>query len=303
MLLGRVARMYYEHGLTHQEIATTLGLSRVRVTRLLAEAREKGLVEIIVHVTDSLFADEERELSERYGLKQAWVAPSVAESAKADKAFASVGGEALAQIIDKGSVVALGLSTAVALAVSEFPKRALEASFVPIAGSSGGLATGANPHELALELASRTSGRAFHIPAPLLAATAEAADSAYADPGVQSVLSKAASAHVLIAGVGGMEAGQGILLSSLSTEQRDDLISRGAVGDIGGRFFDSECKPVKGALDDRIVGLSLEALLEIPIRIGIVRGKTKTSSTRVALTGQMVNMLVTDIDTARALLA
>ena len=42
MLLGRVARMYYEHGLTHQEIANALGLSRIRVTRLLAEARDKG---------------------------------------------------------------------------------------------------------------------------------------------------------------------------------------------------------------------------------------------------------------------
>lgn len=303
MLLGRVARMYYELGLTHQEIANTLGLSRVRVTRLLAEARDKGLVEIIVHVTDSMFASEERALSERYGLKQAWIAPSVSEGPRAEKAFATVGGDALGQVIDKGFVVALGLSTAVAQVVREFPKRSLEASFIPIAGSSPGLATGANPHELALELASRSEGQAFHLPAPLLAATPEAAASAYADPGVQDVLKKAASADVLIAGVGAMGTGQGILLSALNEEQRQDLVNRGAVGDIGGRFFDLACQPVKGPLDERIVGLSLEALMGIPTRVGVARGKTKTDSIRTALTGQLINMLVTDIDTARALLS
>ncbi|WP_181034140.1 sugar-binding transcriptional regulator [Arthrobacter sp. GMC3] len=300
--MGRVARMYYEHGLTHQEIANLLGVSRVRVTRLLAEARESGMVEIIVHVAESLFADEEQALVERYGIKQAWVAPSVAEASKADRAFAVLGAESLSQIIEKGSVVALGLSTAVALVVSSFPMRPLEASFVPLAGSTGGLAKGANPHQLALELAARTQGSAFHLPAPLLAASTEAALSAYADPGVKEVLVMAEGADVLVAGLGGMEAGQGILLGNLTADQREDLLRRGAVGDMGGRFFDAAGNAVTGPLDDRVVGVTLEALKSIPNRLVVARGATKVTPLKAALAGGLVNMLVTDVDTARALL-
>ena len=82
MLLGRVARMYYELGMTHQEIATALGLSRIRVTRLLAEARAQGIVEITVHSDEPLFADEQRALTDRFGLAQAWLSPSLGDPQK-----------------------------------------------------------------------------------------------------------------------------------------------------------------------------------------------------------------------------
>ncbi|PPF73448.1 hypothetical protein C5E07_14515 [Pseudoclavibacter sp. RFBJ3] len=302
MLLGRVARMYYEHGLTHQEIANALGLSRIRVTRLLAEARESGLVEIVVHVQDSLFADEERDLAARYDLRQAWVAPSVADSAKADRAFAAVGAEALVSVIEKDAVVALGISTAVALVAAQVPEQALGAKFVPIAGSGGGLVNGANPHELASTLGRRTSGQAFHLPAPLLAASADAAKSAYADPGVQEVLRLACGAGVLVAGLGGTEANQGLLLKSLDADARAALTAQGAVGDLAGRFFDAQGEAVLGALDERIVGLTLEQMRTIPRRLVMAHGVTKLPALRAALGSGLINMLVTDSETAAALL-
>lgn len=303
MLLGRVARMYYEHGLTHQEIADTLGVSRIRVTRLLAEARETGVVEIIVHVEESLFADDERDLAAAFGLRQVWISPSVADEQKAARAFASVGAEALAAKLEPDAVVALGLSTAVALVAEEFPEQPLAASFVPVAGSVSGLVNGANPHELALAFARRTNGRAFHLPAPLLAASPEAAAASLADPGVREVLELAARADTLVAGIGGTARGQGLLLSSLGDAEREHLLADGAVGDLAGRFFDADGEAVHGALDARVVGLGLDELRAIPNRLGIARGETKLAALRTALSSGLVNLLVTDSDTARALLA
>ncbi len=302
MLLGRVARMYYEHGMTHQEIANALGLSRVRVTRLLAEARERGLVEIVVHVEESLYADEERDLSSRFDLRQVWIAPNVADSAKQDRAFALVGADALTSVIEKDATVALGLSSAVALAASQLPTRSLGASFIPVAGSGSGLVNGANPHEIALTLATRTSGQAFHLPAPLLAATDSSASSFYTDPGVQRMLQLATQADVLIVGLGGTAHDEGLLLGALSDQQRDELISEGAVGDISGRFFDRSGHPVRGTLDARIVGLTLQDLQRIPTRLGISRGANRVDALRAALDNKLLNMLVTDIKTAMALL-
>lgn len=295
--------MYYEHGLTHQEIANALGLSRVRVTRLLADARASGIVEITVHGSDSLFADEERDLVAQYNLKQAWIAPNVPNEAKATKAFATVGAEGLCQLIEKDSVVGLCLSTAVALVASQFPSLQLGATFVPVAGGSSGLANRASPNELASLFAERTHGRAFHLPAPLLAASAESARLARSDPGVSETLSLAAKADLLICGIGGIEPGQGILLSSFSNNDRQALVDRKAVGDLAGRFFDRDGQLVDGPLNDRVVGLSLDSLRAIPTRVAIARGEKRVPALRAALTSGLSNILITDIDTARTLLA
>jgi len=302
MLLGRVARMYYEHGLTHQEIANALGLSRVRVTRLLAEARDSGLVEIVIHADESAFADEERALLERFGLRQAWISPAVPDEVKSERSFGAVGAEALGAMIGKDEVVGIGLSTAVSLALNAFTARPLGASFVPLTGSSGGLATGANPHEIALTLAARTGGRAFHLPAPLLAANASAARAATSEPGTAEVLGLARRAQLLVAGIGGMTAGEGILLRSLDEAERADLVARGAVGDLAGRFFDTDGAAVEGPLDERIIGLSLAEMASVPNRLVIARGASKVDALRVALAKGLVNMIVTDSATAEALL-
>ena len=75
-MVGRVARLYYEHGLTHAEIASMLDVSRIKVTRMLADARRRGIVEITVHSDERPFADLEEALVERFGLQSAWVSPS-----------------------------------------------------------------------------------------------------------------------------------------------------------------------------------------------------------------------------------
>lgn len=47
--MERIARLYYERGLTQDEIAQDLKVSRPLISRLLNEAREVGIVEVRVH--------------------------------------------------------------------------------------------------------------------------------------------------------------------------------------------------------------------------------------------------------------
>jgi len=303
MLLGRVARMYYELGMTHQEIATALGMSRIRVTRLLAEARAQGIVEITVHSDEPLFADEQRALTDRYGLEQAWLSPTLNDPEKDAGSFAKVGAEAIESVVDHAAVVALGLSSAVAAAVEAFGSHPrIHAEFVPLGGSSGGRSRGSNPHELALRLAARTGGQAFHVPAPLVAATEEAAQLALSDPSVSAVLARAAQADVMIAGIGGMSLGEGLLLPSLNQGQRAELTSKGAVGDLAGRYFDRAANPIDSDLDRRVVSADLATLRRIPRRLIIARGTAKVEPLRTAFEGGLATAVVTDVETARALL-
>lgn len=64
-LLSKVSKLYYERGLNQQEIADKLHLSRPKVSRLLQQAQEEGIVQITVHSPPGTFADLEEALETR----------------------------------------------------------------------------------------------------------------------------------------------------------------------------------------------------------------------------------------------
>ena len=68
-----VAQMYYEDGLTQTDIFQSIGVTRSAVSRMLSEARKKGVVNI--HINRPLRYDEELEidLAKRFKLQRAHV--------------------------------------------------------------------------------------------------------------------------------------------------------------------------------------------------------------------------------------
>ncbi|MBK1782693.1 sugar-binding transcriptional regulator [Prauserella cavernicola] len=301
-LQGRVARLHYQHGMTHQEIGDLLGLSRVKVTRLLADARRAGIVEIRIHSSSNPFEDLETALVGRYGLQQAWVAPSFADARRTWDSVGMAGAECLRALVPTTGTVAIGLSSSVAAILPHLhPEPRPDIGFVPLAGSWGGMSRGMNPHELALKLGSAFGARTYHLPAPILASTPEAGAAFREDPGVRETMALAGGADLLIAGVGGMDRASGILVDALSAAERTQLAADGAVGDISARFFDTDGRGVPGRLDERVVGLSLEALSAIRHRVAVSFGPHKVAALDTALRTGLMNMVVTDVDTAKSL--
>ncbi|MFJ5123063.1 sugar-binding transcriptional regulator [Kitasatospora sp. NPDC088548] len=299
--LGKIARLYYEHGLTHQEIADLCGLSRIKVTRLLAEARRVGIVEITVHSDDHLFVGLESALGRAYPLRQAWVGPTFEDEARAAHSLGAVAAECVSALLEDRATVAVGLSASVATIPRHLrPGAARDVNFVPLTGSGGGISRAASSHELALAFAAGAGGHAYHLPAPLLARTPQAAQVWREDPAVQETLERAVSADVLVAGIGGRT---GLLVENLSASDLAATRGRGAVGDISGRFFDANGAAVPCEVDDRLIGLSLAQLRAVPVRIGVARGAAKLQALRVALSQGLINVLVTDSSTAEGLLA
>jgi DNA-binding transcriptional regulator LsrR (DeoR family) len=79
-LLYKIAKAYYEDGFTQGQIGKRFGMSRIKVSRLLQQARQEKLVQITVISPEDSNADLERELECTYGLDEAVViSPSSAE--------------------------------------------------------------------------------------------------------------------------------------------------------------------------------------------------------------------------------
>lgn len=302
-LLGKVARLHYEHGLTHQEVAELLGLSRVKVTRLLAEARRTGVVDIIVHSDEHLFLELETRLVEQFGLQRAWVGPSLADD-RAASSLGALGAQCLTTLITPDvRTVVVGFSTSVAQALAQMPTlQRQDVGFIPATGTPAGLANRGSGVKLTLGFADALGGHSYHLPAPLLASTPAIADVLRSEVAVRDVLDRAAGADLLIAGMGAMGADSRMLINGLSDDHLANLTAAGAVGDLCARFFDADGSAVPSEVDERLIGLTLDELTAIPNRVVIASGAGKVAALKAALTGGLVNTLVTDTGTAEALL-
>ena len=304
-LIGKAARLYYEFGLTHREIAEMLGISRVKVTRLLSQARDTGIVQITVNSDASPYAAFETQLVARFGLDEAVVVPSLEGEARRRGAVARGAASYLQRVLRDGMTVTIGLSRTVAL-VPEFivaPTR-VDATFVPLGGGLSRTSHAVNAHESTERLAQLFGGSAEHLHAPAVMGSREVAIALRREPAISRALKRAAEADLALVGIGAMATATVNLLASgdITRDELAELREGGAVGDIGARFFDRHGRPVAHELNDRLIGLTLEEIARIPVRVGAVSGAEKHTALQAALKAALVTVLVTDAAMAQRLL-
>jgi deoxyribonucleoside regulator len=308
----RAATMYYLDGLTQAEIAQRLGVSRPTAGRLVARAKAHGLVRIEIVVPadlrEDLHAEEERALEERFGLIEAVVTGHGVDlgSPGRPEAFASVGRAAAALLLRRLSpsdtvgftwgpenvAVARALSSGVATC------RAV----VQLDGSMSTAVYQTGTEFILSRCAEVLHADTYRLPAPLYADPATVA-SIRSDSGMSRTLDAGRRAEVMIFGIGAVSTSTTLFEGNfLDTGMLDELISLGAVGEIGGRFFDADGRPVDSELQRRAVSIALEDIQACPTTILVSSGVSKHAATLGALRGKLARYLVCDIDCARWLL-
>ena len=66
----KIASMYYEEGLTQAEIARQRGVSRSLISKILMDAKNEGIVEVIINSENAYTTGLERKL-ERFQIQNA----------------------------------------------------------------------------------------------------------------------------------------------------------------------------------------------------------------------------------------
>jgi deoxyribonucleoside regulator len=281
----RAATLYYLDGLTQAEIAAKLGVSRPTAGRLIARAKARGLVriEVVVPPTlkDDLHADEERLLEKRYGLTEAVVTGHLSEN---DVLGFTWGPEQVA------AVTALTPGVASCRVVVQLDGAMSTAAYQT--GMEFILSRGAD----------MLRASAMRLPAPLYADPSTVV-SMRSDSVISRTLEAGRRADTMLFGVGSTTTSTTLFEGSfLDTRMLDELVSLGAVGEIGGRFFDAHGVPVVTELAHRAVSVPLEDVRKCEKTILVCSGPPKHEATRAALRGGLAKLLVCDIDCARWLL-
>ena len=303
-LMTRVASQYYLEGMTQEAVARSLRLSRPKVGRLLDRARITGIVEITVHVPRDLGLQVEAALVAEFGLDQVLlVNDQTDETGQRESVARAVAGFLKRQLSD-GDVVALGMGRNVG-AVPDFvgtpPPRA--ATFVSAIGGSPLVDTGVNPNEICRRLAEAFAGSAEVLYAPAYAETPAVRDAFINHDDVRDVLERARRATVALIGIGNARDDSAVVsMGCFSVSEMRRLRDRGAVGDILGSFFDADGRAVVDGIGDRVVAIGRADLEAIPFVVAICSERDKGDAILGALRSGMVNVLVTNLSTARTVL-
>ena len=305
-LLTRVARLYHEHGVRQPEIATQLNLSQARVSRLLKEAAERGIVRTLVVPPPGVHTEIEEVLARKYGLRDVVVVDVDGDHRDLTGAIGSGAAAYLDSTLVGGDVIGVSSWSATLLAAVEVmrPKRTQVAEVVvQVVGGVGSPEVQMQATRLTGRLAELTGASPIFIPSPGLVGSKVLQQALMADPGVTAVRDVWTRLTVLLVGIGTLEPSQLLRRSgnSLAESEQDELREAGAVGDVCLRYFDGLGVAVKSSFDDRIIGIDRGDLLRVPRRIGVAGGAEKLGAIRAAVTGGWVNILVTDYEVAVAL--
>lgn len=308
-MLVKVARMYHEQGVRQPEIAERLHVSQSRVSRLLKEAVERGIVRTVVVAPPGSFADLEEEVRSALQLSDVVVAgSSTPDETSSLAAIGAAGAAYLESTLMPTERVGLSSWSASLLAVVEAmaprPSRGAE-KVVQILGGVGAASVQVQATRLADRLAQVTGAEAMYFPAPGVVASEQVRDALLSDPYVADVVAAWSNLSVVLVGIGSVQPSP-LLVSSgnaLPQQDLDALAALGAVGDVCLNFFDATGRLVDSDLHHRVLGIDEATLRAVPRKIGVAGGQRKVEAIRAAALGGWIDVLVTDSMTARALLA
>jgi DNA-binding transcriptional regulator LsrR (DeoR family) len=306
-LMSKIARMYHERGMRQPQIAADLHISQSRISRLLRQAGELGIVRTIVTLPAGVHTDVEEALAQRYGLADVAAVDADGGSEDVIPALGAAAATYLTETLGNGDVVGISSWSATLLATAEKmrPKNGAAVEIVTqLVGGIGDPRVQVSANRLLDRFSTVTGARPVFMPAPGLVNDPAARRGLLLDPSVTPALEAWQRLTVALVGIGSLTPSPLLRRSGNANdpEQQDALRRLGAVGDVCLRFFDEHGDLVDSEFNDRVLGITPERLRQVPRRIGVAGGPEKTVAVRAALQGGWVNILITDLETAHRLL-
>lgn len=305
-LLVKVATLYYQEELTQQEISEALRISRPKVSRLLRQAREQGIVQITIVKPSGVFPHLERALEQRYGLQEA-VIVEVQDYTSPNAVAGEIGAAAaeyLHRTIQPGDVVGVSWGRTLAAMVNACrPEAKTGTAVVQITGGLGPPVSEVHASGLATRLAAALGAEVHLLAAPGVVDSPEAREALLRDSHVHRTLELARRASMVFVGIGTPSRDSIVMQIGeiLAWDEMEHLLEMGAVGDVALHYFDIKGRPVEG-MSSRVIALPPDQLKKIPRRVGVAGGTGKFEAILGAILGGWINCLITDHVTAQRLL-
>ncbi|TRW98837.1 sugar-binding transcriptional regulator [Paracoccus sp. M683] len=298
--IARAAWLSFVAGLTQDEIAAQMGVSRQTAQRMVAQAQAMGLVKVRIDHPFADCLDLAARLRRHVGLTWCEVVPSDARGAGMANALADSIESWLRR--DGPLIAAFGTGRTLRAGVEQMSR--LDCDQHRIVSLTGNIATDGSTafYNVLFSLSERVTARSYPLLMPVVASSVEERQALAAQPGIARVIEMTQQAAVAFVGIGPVGDDAPLVLDGFVTEDEiRTLRQAGAVGEITGWAFDADGRLLRNQLTDRVASAPIPSR-ESTLVIAAARGEAKHQAIRAALKGGLLNGLITDTETAEFLL-
>jgi deoxyribonucleoside regulator len=304
-LTTQIAIMKYKLDYSQKEIAEKLDISEMTVSRHLDRARKIGIVQITVLTPIENVWDLERQLESKFSLKKAIVFRN-----RYNEEPINLIGRAAANYLDFliGHDDILGVSAGRTLAqvIPHLKLPMSEDDHKPtVVQLEGGFSNSEsfNPVSILQEFVSQSGAKGYFFNLPIYAQSIEAHDALNAHMILDPMINKWKEINIVLAAVGNAGEESIYRISGvLQKEEMDELIEKGVVGSIYGRWYNIDGKFIDSEINKRAFGIPLEIARCIPKRILISAGQNKIQAIKGGLNTRLCDFILTEETTAAKLL-
>ena len=305
-LLTKVSKLYYEDNLIQDDIVARLHISRSTISRLLAQAREEGIVKIVVTPPTGTYAQLEAELEQKYGMEEVIVVdvPLPESPQIIARELGAAAANYLSRVITPSDVIGVSWGYTIRGMVAALEPRIFpDVRIVQMTGGIGKPESESYATELCQKMARTLSCKLALLPAPGVVNSKQTHEVYLMDEHVRTVMNLLPNITLAFVGVGSLNSYSISVRDEtiLTQADLDQLTGSGVVGDIALRFIDASGSPVRMELNDRIIGIDIDHLHQIHRVVGVAGGSDKVKPVHAVLSGKLINVLITDLSTAQAL--
>jgi len=301
---ARAGWLYFIAGHTQDEIARMLQVSRASAQRLVSLCLAERLITFRLEHPIAACMELAFRLKERFELTHCEVVPVDPAAPLATAGIAERSANLLETTLRSETpvIVALGTGRAVRAAVERVTP--IDRPYHQIVSLVGNISAdgSASFFDTVGRLADRTGARHYPMPLPFLMSSEDERNRMVRIEPIAKVKAVAAKADLRLIGIGQMDQKAQVHIDGFVTrEELFEMMRLGAVGEITGWAYDARGRLIKGGTNRRITSIPPQ-MPASSATIGAAVGRVKVPAIKAALAGRLINGLITDEATARAIL-
>lgn len=307
-LLANVALLYYGEGLTQNDIAMRMGVSRQTVVNMLRECRERAIVEIRVAGQVLASSNHSRMLKQKYGLADAYVArrhngQQPVSDADIVHHVARIGAAALSELVQPNDVVGVAWGQTIMSVANKMSTT--DVSNVTVCQMIGSMASDrvAASEDCAIRISQHLGAQCFTLHAPAVLSSTGLAATLRQEPTIATQLQRLETLDLALFSVS--DTGPETHMVAAGIADRAELKAArqaGAVGVVCARYLNADGQAIKSPPNDRVIGITIDQLRNASRKLLVAAGVQRLEPVKAALKGKLVTHLCVDETLAKALL-
>lgn len=299
-LISKVAWKYYNEGMTQNEIADALHLSRMKVIKYLEIAKATNIIQFKINLDKFFDMDLQNEIKKKYQLQDIYVVPAASKNLL--DSLTKAAAQYIEDRITSDTMINVGYGQAVSRTLSHLTiSTKYKVTFVSLSGgvrfyipktvdSSSDYYTNPNYNH-------------YIMPAPLIVSTDHLAEQLIQEGSIRKIFEMIPYSTITIIGIGAVNE-QATLVKEgyLNTNEIEILKSMGGVGDLLSQFYDINGNVLEHPLHKKLVSTDIHLLQSLNQVVAVAGGLEKREAIIGALRGGYIDVLITDEVVARSLM-